>query len=129
MTEVRPKFDEAGLLCAVIQDAGSGRVLMVGYMDTEALDRTRDTGFVTFWSRSRQEYWRKGETSGNVLRVRSIEIDCDGDALLVHVDPAGPTCHTGAISCFDAGGAVPLPGLGTVHAPATLTIEARGGSI
>ena len=104
------KYDSNGLVCAVVQDASTGRVLMVGYMDEDALHKTLTTGFTTFWSRSRQQLWRKGETSGNLLVVEGIEIDCDADALLVHVSPVGPTCHTGAVSCFDAGGQVPLPG-------------------
>lgn len=108
----RLKRDVDGLVCVVIQNRRSGRVLMVGYMDDEALARTLSSGDVTFWSRSRREYWRKGETSGNLLRFVSAEIDCDGDALLVQVDPVGPTCHTGTESCFDAGGEVPLPGRG-----------------
>ncbi len=106
----RLKRDASGLVCAVVQDEGTGRVLMVGYMDDEALDRTLRSGLVTFWSRSRQQYWVKGETSGNVLRLVGVEVDCDGDALLIQVVPSGPTCHTGAISCFDAGGSIPLPG-------------------
>lgn len=80
---------------------------MVGWMDDEALHRTLSTGRVTFWSRSRQEYWRKGDTSGHLQLVRGVELDCDGDALLVRVEQVGPACHTGARSCFDAGG--PLP--------------------
>lgn len=108
----RLKRDSEGLICAVIQHHQSGRVLMVGYMDDEALSRTLSSRDVTFWSRSRREYWRKGETSGNVLRFVSAEIDCDGDAILVQADPVGPTCHTGVQSCFDAGGEVPLPGRG-----------------
>ena len=89
-----------GLLPATVQDARSGRVLMLGYMDTKALTDTFATGAVTFWSRSKQRLWMKGESSGNVLRVVAIYADCDEDALLVLADPQGPTCHTGAISCF-----------------------------
>ena len=77
---------------------------MVGWMDDEALHRTLTSGRVTFWSRSRQEYWRKGDTSGNVQHVRSVSLDCDGDALLVRVDQVGAACHTGARTCFEAGG-------------------------
>ncbi len=106
----RLKRDPEGLICAVIQDSSSGRVLMVGYMDDEALSRTLKSGDVTFWSRSRREYWKKGETSGNYLRLVGAEIDCDGDALLMQVVPAGPTCHTGTTSCFDAGGTISVPG-------------------
>jgi phosphoribosyl-AMP cyclohydrolase len=94
------KLDADGLVAAVIQDDATGDVLMVGYMDEEALRRTATEGRVTFWSRSRQEYWRKGDTSGNVQVPRSIALDCDGDALLVRVDQTGPACHTGARSCF-----------------------------
>lgn len=93
-------FDASGLIPAVIQDALTGRVLMLGWMNEESLRRTRESGNVWFWSRSRQELWRKGATSGNVLRVREIRADCDSDALLVRAEPAGPTCHTGRESCF-----------------------------
>ncbi|WP_099333031.1 phosphoribosyl-AMP cyclohydrolase [Actinomyces minihominis] len=106
----RLKRDGNGLVCAVVQDHGTGRVLMVGYMDDEALNRTLHSGLVTFWSRSRQQYWVKGETSGNVLRLVGVEVDCDGDALLIQAVPSGPTCHTGVSSCFDAGGSISLPG-------------------
>lgn len=98
---VEPEFGESGLVPVVVQDVRSGRVRMVAYMSREALDRTRETGRVTFWSRSRGELWEKGETSGNWLEARSIEMDCDGDALLVRAVPHGPTCHTGRDSCFD----------------------------
>ncbi len=94
------KFDERGLVPAVVQDAASGRVLMVAWMNRQALARTRRTGQAHFWSRSRQELWHKGATSGNVMRVRQIWLDCDVDTLLVQVDPAGPACHTGETSCF-----------------------------
>ncbi len=95
------KRDAAGLIAAVVQQHETGRVLMVGWMNDEALARTLTTGRVTFWSRSRQELWRKGDTSGHVQWVRSVALDCDGDALLVRVDQVGPACHTGAHSCFD----------------------------
>jgi phosphoribosyl-ATP pyrophosphohydrolase/phosphoribosyl-AMP cyclohydrolase len=85
---------------AIVQDATDGRVLMLGWMDTEAERLTRETGEVWFWSRSRQKLWRKGETSGNTLALEEIRDDCDGDALLVRVTPAGPVCHTGSRSCF-----------------------------
>jgi phosphoribosyl-ATP pyrophosphohydrolase/phosphoribosyl-AMP cyclohydrolase len=99
------RFDAAsGLIVGVVQDAADGRVLMVGWLDREALDATLATGEVHFHSRSRGRLWRKGESSGNVLRVRSIDVDCDADALLLTVDPAGPTCHRGTRSCFDADG-------------------------
>jgi len=85
---------------AIVQDAGSGRVLMLAWMDEEALRRTRESGEAWFWSRSRQEYWRKGATSGNTMAVEELRDDCDGDAILLRVRPAGPACHTGAESCF-----------------------------
>jgi phosphoribosyl-AMP cyclohydrolase len=91
-----------GLVAAVVQQHGSNAVLMVGWMDDEALHRTLTTGRATYWSRSRAEYWRKGDTSGNVQHVREVRLDCDGDALLVVVDQVGPACHTGAHTCFDA---------------------------
>ena len=96
------RFDEAtGLLPAIIQDDTSGRVLMLGYMNREALRRTMTEGRVTFWSRSRQEFWRKGDTSGHSQWVRSVEADCDLDTVLVRVQQIGAACHTGAESCFD----------------------------
>lgn len=94
------KFDDKGLITAVIQDIGTNEVLMVGYMDKEALRRTWETGEVWFYSRSRQELWHKGATSGSLLKVCSLSKDCDGDALLLKVEPAGPVCHTGNWSCF-----------------------------
>jgi phosphoribosyl-AMP cyclohydrolase len=94
------KWDERGLIPAVAQDAATGEVLMVAWMDAEALRLTRETGEAWFWSRSRAELWRKGATSGNVMRVREIRVDCDGDTLLLKVHPAGPACHTGQRSCF-----------------------------
>ncbi len=99
-TQFMPRFDAAGLITAVAVDAARGEVLMVAFMDAEALARTRDTGVAHFHSRSRGQLWLKGESSGNVLRVREIRVDCDQDALVLLVDPAGPTCHTGATSCF-----------------------------
>ena len=98
----RLKRDADGLVAAVVQQHGTGEVLMVGWMDDEALRRTLTSGRTTFWSRSRQEYWRKGDTSGHVQHVRQVRLDCDGDALLVVVDQVGPACHTGTRSCFDA---------------------------
>jgi phosphoribosyl-ATP pyrophosphohydrolase/phosphoribosyl-AMP cyclohydrolase len=91
---------EGTLRAAIVQDMDSGRVLMLAWMDAEAERRTRESGEAWFWSRSRQEYWRKGETSGNTLAVEEIRDDCDGDALLLRVRPAGPACHTGSLSCF-----------------------------
>lgn len=98
-------FGSDGLVPAVVQDAVDGRVLMLAYMDAEALAATLATGEVHFHSRSRDRLWRKGETSGNVLRLVDLATDCDGDALLITVDPAGPTCHRGTRSCFDREGA------------------------
>ncbi len=103
----RLRRDDHGLVCAVVQDDADDRVLMVAWMDDEALHRTLTTGRVTYWSRSRQEYWRKGDTSGHIQLVRGVEIDCDGDALLLRVEQVGPACHTGTRSCFDAGGVLP----------------------
>jgi phosphoribosyl-AMP cyclohydrolase len=103
----RLKRDDAGLVAAIVQQHDSGEVLMLGWMDDEALRRTLAEGRVTFWSRSRREYWRKGDTSGHVQHVRSVAIDCDGDALLVRVDQVGAACHTGARTCFEAGGELP----------------------
>ena len=94
------KWDESGLVPAILQDEESGQVLMMAYMNAESLKRTQETGEAHFWSRSRQELWRKGATSGNVQHVQSIAVDCDGDTLLVIVQPAGPACHTGEFSCF-----------------------------
>jgi phosphoribosyl-AMP cyclohydrolase len=99
----RLKRDDAGLICAVVQQHGTGEVLMVGWMDDEALHLTLSTGRATYWSRSRQELWRKGDTSGHVQHVLGAALDCDGDALLLTVDQIGPACHTGAHSCFDDG--------------------------
>lgn len=94
------QYDRDGLVAGVIQDADTGRVLMVGYLNADSLRLTRETGRVHFWSRSRSELWEKGATSGNYLNLVSIEQDCDGDALLITARPEGPTCHTGASSCF-----------------------------
>lgn len=95
-----PKFDDKGLLSAVVLDSQSKDVLVVAFMNEESLAITRATGKVTFWSRSRQKLWMKGETSGHVLNVVEILVDCDQDALVIYADPAGPTCHTGRNSCF-----------------------------
>lgn len=100
----RLKFDSAGLVAAVIQDAENGDVLMVGYMNDVALARTLSSGRVWFWSRSRQEYWRKGDTSGHVQLVRRVQLDCDGDCVLVRAEQVGAACHTGTRTCFEAGG-------------------------
>ncbi len=97
---MNPHFDERGLIPAIVQDADSGQVLMLAWMNAESLQMTRQTGQTHFWSRSRKELWHKGATSGNVQRVVELALDCDQDAILVRVKPAGPACHTGATSCF-----------------------------
>lgn len=94
------RWDAHGLIPAVVQDAGTGEVLMLAYMNRDSLAQTLDSGETWFWSRSRRELWHKGATSGNVQRVVEVRYDCDADALLVRVTPAGPACHTGAHSCF-----------------------------
>lgn len=106
----RARFDAAGLLPAVIQQHDTREVLMVGWMNAEALRRTLTEGRVTFWSRSRQEFWRKGDTSGHVQYVRGAALDCDGDTVLVSVDQVGVACHTGARSCFDVDPLAPMIG-------------------
>lgn len=93
-------FDDRGLVPAVVQHHANGRVLMLAWMNADAVEATRDTGFAHFWSRSRQALWKKGETSGNTLAVVDVRYDCDADAVLIFADPAGPTCHTGTTSCF-----------------------------
>ena len=111
----RLKRDDSGLVAAIVQQHDTREVLMLGWMDDEALRRTLAEGRVTFWSRSRGEYWRKGDTSGHVQHVRSVALDCDGDALLVRVDQVGAACHTGSRTCFDGndlGPAVAAPGEG-----------------
>lgn len=95
-----PRFDDAGLVTAIVTDADSGVLLMVAHMNAEAIARTRETGQAHFWSRSRGTLWRKGETSGNGLSLVEMRVDCDQDALLLRVVPAGPACHTGRRSCF-----------------------------
>jgi len=97
------RFDDQGLAPCVMQDARTGEVLTLAYVNAEALARTRETGEMHFWSRSRQELWRKGETSGNTMKVRALRYDCDEDALLALVDPAGPACHTDERTCFYRG--------------------------
>ena len=113
-----------GLVPAIVQDADTLQVLMLGYMNNEALKATQDSGCVTFYSRSRQTLWQKGETSGNTLALVDITLDCDHDTLLVRARPAGPTCHTGTISCFGKDGAT---GLGFLAA-LTKTIEGRANA-
>jgi phosphoribosyl-AMP cyclohydrolase / phosphoribosyl-ATP pyrophosphohydrolase len=129
-----PAFDKAELLPAVVQDARTGRVLMLGYMDRESYARTLAEGVAWFYSRSRGRLWMKGETSGNVLRVRSVSLDCDGDAILVRAEPVGPTCHTDAPSCFfttvrdagePAGEATATPAPGTSSGDPAPSSEAR----
>ncbi|MDY3048564.1 MAG: phosphoribosyl-AMP cyclohydrolase [Rothia sp. (in: high G+C Gram-positive bacteria)] len=100
----RLKRDDKGLFAAIIQQYDTRDVLMLGWMNDEALRRTLTEGRVTFWSRSRQEYWRKGDTSGHYQYVKSVSLDCDGDALLLEVDQVGAACHTGTTTCFQAGG-------------------------
>jgi phosphoribosyl-AMP cyclohydrolase len=113
------KRDDHGLVAAVVQQHDTREVLMLGWMDDEALRRTLSEGRVTFWSRSRQAYWRKGDTSGHVQWVKGVRLDCDGDAVLVQVDQVGAACHTGDRTCFDArvlpaaSGAAPDEGNGT----------------
>lgn len=94
------KFDAAGLAPAIVQDATTKQVLMMAWMNVESLQRTLDLGETVFWSRSRQAFWHKGATSGNIQKVVEMRIDCDGDTLLILVEPAGPACHTGEVSCF-----------------------------
>ena len=106
----RATFAADGLMPAIIQEAGTKDVLMLGYMNAEALRRTLTEGRVTFWSRSRQEFWRKGDTSGHVQHVRAAALDCDGDTVLVTVDQHGPACHTGAHACFDVDPLMPTIG-------------------
>jgi len=105
----QPTADSRKLTAAVVQHALTGRVLMLGYMDDEALAKTRESGDVWFWSRSRKRLWKKGETSGNVLKLVDIKADCDADAWLVRALPAGPTCHTGSQTCFGTDGKEPAP--------------------
>lgn len=99
-TQFLPKFDDKGLLTAVVSDAQSGELLMVAFMNNEAVNLTCSTGIAHFWSRSRQSLWKKGETSGNFLRVKEIRVDCDQDCLWIIAVPDGPACHTGEKSCF-----------------------------
>jgi phosphoribosyl-AMP cyclohydrolase len=102
------KYDAEGLVPAIVQDGTTGQVLMMAWMNDESLRRTLTLGETVFWSRSRQEFWHKGATSGNVQRVLDLRVDCDGDTLLVIVEPAGPACHTGAVSCFFRAVEVPV---------------------
>jgi phosphoribosyl-AMP cyclohydrolase len=97
---IQPKYDEKGLIPAIVQDVNTGQVLMMAYMNETSLTMTLETGETVFWSRSRQELWHKGATSGNTQKVVGMYLDCDGDTILVKVKPAGPACHTGKVSCF-----------------------------
>nr|MBA3540258.1 phosphoribosyl-AMP cyclohydrolase [Deltaproteobacteria bacterium] len=97
---IAPAYDERGLVPCIVQDADRGTVLMLAWMNAEALRLTRETSVVHFWSRSRQALWKKGETSGNTLTLVELRVDCDADTLLVRARPAGPSCHTGATTCF-----------------------------
>lgn len=116
------RWDASGLVVGVVQDVADGRVLMVGWLDVEALAATLGTGEVHFHSRSRGRLWRKGESSGNVLRLRSLALDCDGDALLIGAEPAGPTCHRETRSCFDPDAlSRAVPGGAPVEVPALET--------
>ena len=113
----RVAFNADGLVAAIVQQHDTLEVLMLGWMDAEALRRTLTTGRVTFWSRSRQEYWRKGDTSGHIQLVRSARLDCDGDAVLLSVEQIGPACHTGTRTCFDADDLDPVVGAGSEGRP------------
>ena len=123
-------YDDQGLIPAIVQDAGTGQVLMLAYMNAEALAKTLDSGETWFWSRSRQTLWHKGATSGNVQPVEEIRYDCDADALLVRVHPAGPACHTGQESCFyrSINGDIPQPLLNieTPLSPAPFPLASDG---
>ncbi|MCS6826522.1 MAG: phosphoribosyl-AMP cyclohydrolase [Caldilinea sp.] len=94
------RYNEAGLIPAIVQDVHTGQVLMMAWMNAESLALTLELGETVFWSRSRQKLWHKGATSGNIQKVVAVSLDCDGDTLLIQVEPAGPACHTGAASCF-----------------------------
>lgn len=110
MSSLKKKIDWMkvdGLLPAIVQDAVTGRVLMLGYMNEEAFEKTQSSGQISFYSRSRKRLWTKGETSGNTLALAALEIDCDGDTILIQASPAGPTCHLDKTSCFDADAAEP----------------------
>ena len=107
MEDANVKFDDRGLVPCIVQAWDTGEVLTLAYMNADALARTRETGEMHFWSRSRQELWHKGETSGNTQRLKALRLDCDGDALLALVEPAGPACHTGERTCFHRGELTP----------------------
>lgn len=117
------RFDERGLIPTIVQDAATGEVLTLAYMNRESLARTLETKQTWFWSRSRNELWHKGATSGNTQEVVNLALDCDGDAIVVLVNPAGPACHTGAVSCFDTG--IQQPTLGPLLDQLYELIESR----
>ena len=131
MTPVEVKFDDRGLVPAISQDARSGEVLTLAWMNAESLELSRQTGEVHFYSRSRQEIWRKGATSGNTQKIVSLRVDCDGDAILALVEPAGPACHTGERTCFyrelDSGEA-PEPTIGEALPALQRTLDERAAS-
>ena len=131
MTPVEVRFDDRGLVPAISQDARSGEVLTLAWMNAESLELSRQTGEVHFYSRSRQEIWRKGATSGNIQKIVSLRIDCDGDAILALVEPAGPACHTGERTCFyrelDSGEA-PEPTIGEALPALQRTLDERAAS-
>jgi phosphoribosyl-ATP pyrophosphohydrolase/phosphoribosyl-AMP cyclohydrolase len=129
MEEIR--FDDDGLVPCVMQDARTGEVLTLAYMNEEALRLTRETGEMHFWSRSRSEIWHKGATSGNTMKVRALRVDCDADAIVALVDPAGPACHTGERSCFHTGDLEPQPGEALAELERTIAarkVAGDGGS-
>jgi phosphoribosyl-AMP cyclohydrolase / phosphoribosyl-ATP pyrophosphohydrolase len=129
MEEIR--FDDDGLVPCVMQDARTGEVLTLAYMNEEALRLTRETGEIHFWSRSRSEIWHKGATSGNTMEVRGLRVDCDADAIVALVGPTGPACHTGERSCFHAGDLAPQPGEALAELERTIAARktsAGGGS-
>jgi phosphoribosyl-ATP pyrophosphohydrolase/phosphoribosyl-AMP cyclohydrolase len=121
------KFDANGLIACIVQDADTGAVLTLAYMNAESLQKTRETGETWFFSRSRGELWHKGETSGNTQKVRELRVDCDGDAILALVDPTGPACHTGETTCFYRGIDADETGVQRFEAPGELqaTLDAR----
>ena len=131
MTPVEVKFDDRGLVPAISQDARSGEVLTLAWMNAESLELSRQTGEVHFYSRSRQEIWRKGATSGNIQKIVSLRIDCDGDAILALVEPAGPACHTGERTCFYReldSGVAPEPTVGEALPALQRTLDERAAS-
>ena len=125
MEEIR--FDDAGLVPCVMQDASTGEVLTLAYVNAEALRLTRETGEMHFWSRSRGEIWHKGATSGNTMKVRALRVDCDADAVVALVDPAGPACHTGERSCFHSGDLEPQAGEALAELERTISARKADG--